>query len=161
MLSGIAACSVTDSAAMNSGTDNQQLIAGIESVDSTADGSSLLDVIFYVANQGDTDVDMLVWNTPFEKILSADVFKVEHNGEPVPYNGRKVKRGTPQADSFITVPAGERIETLLNMTTYYAMEQAGEYSVVFEPVVIGGVSQLNELTPVELVPGAVSLEIVE
>ena len=161
LMAGITACSVTDTVAMKDETDSPDLIAGIEPVESADSASSSTSLIFYVANQGDADIEMLMWNTPFEKTLSADVFTVKLNGESVTYNGRKVKRGTPQPDSFIKVPAGERVEIRLDMATYYAMEQAGEYSVTFEPVVINGVSHLNEQSPVRLASETLRLEIVE
>jgi len=159
LVAGIAACSVTETVAMKTDIDDQKLIAGIEPVATKDDGGSSSELTFQVTNQSDTDIEMLVWNTPFEKMLSADIFMVERDGESVAYIGRKVKRGTPQPEHYLTVPAGERVEKTLDMATYYDMEQAGEYSIVFNPTSIDGVYQLNEETPIQLESATVKLKI--
>lgn len=161
LVTGIAACSVTETVAMKTDTDDQNLIAGIEPAAAKDDGGSLSELTFHVTNQSDTDIEMLVWNTPFEKLLSADVFLVERDGESVAYVGRKIKRGTPQPEHYMTVPAGERVDKTLDIANYYDMEQAGEYTIVFNPISIDGVYQLNQETPIQLESATVKLKVAE
>ncbi|MEE9319402.1 MAG: hypothetical protein V3U76_03055 [Granulosicoccus sp.] len=144
---------------MKTDMESQKLIAGIEPLVEKADDESSSVLTFHVTNQSDMDVEMLIWNTPFEKILSADIFIVELNGESVAYIGRKVKRGTPQSGSYLTVHAGERLDKTIDMSLYYDMEKAGEYTITFNPVAINGVHQLNQETPIQLVPATVKLDV--
>jgi hypothetical protein len=160
LMAGATACSATNTAAMKTETDNDKLFAGIEAPEPGTDGKAHTELTFYVSNRGDADIQMLVWNTPFEKILSADVFSVKHDGETMPYNGRKIKRGTPQPENYLTVHAGERLETILDISAYYDMDQPGEYSVAYNPVNIDGSFQMNGLTPVNQATDAVTMKIV-
>lgn len=124
------------------------LVAGIEEAASGTrlEASALLR--FYLRNTSETDIDFLTWNTPFEQELSADVFQVRLAGEPVAYTGRMVKRGAPQPENYLRVPAGQQIETLVDLSDWYDMERPGRYLVIFDPVVIDGVARLNQDTPV-------------
>lgn len=161
LMAGATACSATNTADMKTESDKDKLFAGIEAPEPDTDGKAHTELTFYVINRGDADIQMLVWNTPFEKILSADVFSVKHDGETMPYNGRKIKRGTPQSDNYITVHAGERLETSLDISAFYDMDQPGEYSVAYNPVHIDGSFHMNGLTPVNPVTDAVTLKIAE
>lgn len=130
----------------------QNLHAGISTVSAeergTAGHSSRL--VFHVENRSDKPVSVLTWNTPLEKELSADVFEVSLNGQLMAYQGRKVKRGTPQAEDYIRIPTGGRIETVVDIARYYDMSQSGRYTVLYRPDEIGGVTRLNQQTPVSM-----------
>lgn len=125
----------------------QPWVAGIESADDTALST---DIRFHVFNNSDTAVSMLIWNTPFEPELSADIFTVTYNGVPMPYLGRMVKRSTPGDKDYLVIAARERMEALVDMARYYQMSEPGKYRVQLTPSVIDGQSRLNEQTPVQL-----------
>ena len=125
----------------------QLLVAGIELTDDTVVPT---DIRFHVLNTSDAAVSMLIWNTPLEQELSADIFTVTLNGVPMPYLGRMVKRSTPSEKDYLAVPAHESIEALVDMATYYEMSEPGEYQVRFTPSIIDGQSRLNEQTPVQI-----------
>lgn len=130
----------------------QSLQAGIELA--TADSRSAADeqpqVVFHVSNSSEQPVKMLIWNTPLEKELSADVFEVVHNGKPVEYLGRMVKRGEPQESDFVEVPAGGRVEATIDIARYYDISEPGGYALSYKSHRIGDVMQLNQKTPVTM-----------
>ena len=132
---------------MHNPLDQQVLVAGMEVADHTAVSS---DITFHVLNTSDAAVDMLIWNTPLERELSADIFTVTFDGVPMAYQGRKVKRSTPSAKDYLRIPAHERVEALLDMAVYYEMSEPGEYQVRFTPPIIDGQSRMNEQTLVQL-----------
>lgn len=125
----------------------QALSAGIEAADDTALAS---DIRAYVLNTTDAAVDMLIWNTPLEPELSADIFTVTFEGAPMTYQGRMVKRSTPSATDYVSIPAHERVETVIDMADYYEMSEPGEYLVRLTPSMINGQHRFNEQTPVKL-----------
>lgn len=107
--------------------------AGISSAEN-ADAIMELPVLFYVANEGVESVELLKWNTPLEKVLSADIFKVTRDGTAVDYVGRTMKRSSPEADDFMVLDAGARQETLIDIARYYDTSAAGSYEVTFQPL---------------------------
>ncbi len=130
----------------------QPLQAGIALV--TEDTRSAADerpqVVFHVSNSGEQPVRMLTWNTPLEKELSADVFEVVRDGKPVEYLGRMVKRGEPQERDFVEVPAGGRVEAIIDIARYYDISEPGAYTLSYKSYRIGDVMQLNQETPVTM-----------
>lgn len=141
---------------------NMMLVAGISQdspVNSGAEKDSAALLNFYVENKNSADVQMLIWNTPFEQELSADIFTVSLDGQAVPYLGLKIKRGKPVADDFIVVPHGKKVETQIDIANYYDLSAPGQYIVALTPSVIGGTVYLNELTPVLAEGSTMSVEI--
>ena len=110
-----------------------------------ARGSSSL-VTFYAVNNTDSDIRMLTWNTPFEKILSADIFLAFRDGEPLPYLGRKIKRSNPSTDDYLLIPAGQTIQSAMDIAKYYGIAEAGTYTVSINLPNIDGVAMLNQET---------------
>lgn len=137
---------------MKDAVSSQPLQAGISLT--AADGSSAAVespmVVFHVSNVSDEAVNMLKWNTPLETELSADVFEVRRDGQPVEYLGRMVKRGTPAEGDFISIPPGGRVNVIIDLARYYDMSEPGHYSVSYKPDLIDGVVQLNQQTPVTM-----------
>ena len=118
-------------------------------------------VTFYVSNTASTEVQVLIWNTPLENPLSADVFLVTKAGEPVPYTGRKVKRGKPLPEHYITLAAGETREVLVDIARYHDVTSPGPYSVTLKFPEIDGVSQLNQMTSARVDPHALTFTIAD
>ena len=103
--------------------------------------------------------EMLLWNTPFEPVLSADTFAVARDGEPVPYRGRTVKRATPPGDgAVVRLAPGETLERTVALSNHYAMDAPGTYEIGFvpRPVLVddgsGGVREFATLVPADAAP---------
>lgn len=139
--------------------NEQSLRAGIEPQGEDSAAEQSFSVIFYIANATDQAVSVLAWNTPLEKELSADVFDVSLDGQLMPYQGRMVKRGTPQPTDFIHIPAGGRVEADVDIARYYDMSAAGSYRVSYKADMVDGVTQLNQQTPVSMVSQVITLDV--
>lgn len=121
----------------------QALSVGIES------GTAML-AAFYVVNNTNSDISMLIWNTPFEKMLSADIFTVTRGDKAMPYLGRKVKRGSPGNTDYLMVPAGEKLTAAMDIATYYGATEPGKYTMTLKLPEIEGVTKLNQETVVAI-----------
>ena len=107
-------------------------------------------VLFFLSNPREEAARVLKWNTPLEEELSADVFLVARDGKPVDYLGRMVKRGTPQEQDYVDVPAGGRIESTVDIGRYYDITEPGTYTVAYKHVQADGITQLNQETAVKM-----------
>lgn len=157
---GCSACTASDKVsqvkAMQEASVKELLVAGVQVADDTTVSS---EITFYVSNNSNVAVRMLIWNTPLESELSADVFTVTLDGMPVAYQGRMVKRSSPSDKDYLIIPAHERVESQVDMAVYYAMSEPGEYQVRFTPATIDGQARLNEQTPVQLDATTLTLRI--
>lgn len=140
-------------------TEGLMLKIGIEERNLQGDTKLPPMLMFYVTNNHDVDIDMLIWNTALENPLSADIFAVQLNGEAMIYQGRKVKRGAPALKDFITISSGGGIEAVVDITAYYDMSRPGEYSISLEPMTIYSSIDLNEITQVQIKPATITLRI--
>lgn len=114
-------------------------------------------VLFYVVNNTTSDITMLRWNTPFEKTLSADIFLVMRGEEKMSYLGRKVKRGNPDSDDYLLIPAGRKIESTIDIGKYYGLSEPGEYTVSINLPAIDGLSRFNQHTSVQIESGTANI----
>lgn len=130
--------------------NKQALSVGIEK------GETQL-VTFYVVNNTTSNISMLIWNTPFEKTLSTDMFLVTHGVTKLPYLGRKVKRSNPGSGDYLLVPAGQKLKAAMDITKYYGLTESGEYSVTINLPLIDGSTRLNQETTVTVESGALSV----
>lgn len=108
-------------------------------------------------NAGSQPIELLLWNTPFEAPLSADLFEVSNGGEPVRYVGRLVKRGTPPAEAWTTLAPGEQIDAVIDLAQHYQLSAPGTYEVALRVPVIDGVVRFNESTPVRVIGDSITL----
>ncbi|MFE1792117.1 hemopexin repeat-containing protein [Streptomyces sp. NPDC059525] len=84
---------------------------------------------FEIENVGDTDYNLLVWNTPLE----GEVFnflEVRCGDRLIPYDGRLVTRGDPGPDSYRRLAAGETIVEELDISESYALDEVGYYQII-------------------------------
>lgn len=114
---------------------------------------------FFVVNNTSKDVDILIWGTPFEKRLSADIFTVSKNGVAMPYLGRLVKRGKPSPQDYMKIDAGATLQTYIDIASYYDMSASGQYTVQLKLAKDNGGSRLNQETTVALDDNTVILSI--
>ncbi|MGQ7846235.1 hypothetical protein ACUNV4_17255 [Granulosicoccus sp. 3-233] len=157
------ACSASDKLpqedVMPAEIGQQTLQAGIELA--TAAGEGPPPIVFHVSNHASQAVDILTWNTPLEKELSADVFVVVRDGKTMEYLGRMVKRGSPQPHDYVTVPAGGRVDATVDIGQYYDMSEPGDYSISYRPYLVDGLMQLNQETPIAMKKATLSFTIKE
>jgi len=85
-----------------------------------------------LTNSSSTDIKILKWNTPFEAILSADIFHLEYKHKHIAYIGRRVKRSKPTTKDYITLQAGESRVIHIDLSKYYAMQEQGTYTVSYK-----------------------------
>ncbi len=115
----------------------------------------------WVENTSSSAVELLIWNTPFEQPLSADIFTVTRNGEPLPYQGRMVKRASPQPGDWLALSPGERLTVDVDLALAYGIEGAGDYRVALAPVSIGSSLRFNEGFRAHLVGGDMRFSVVD
>ncbi len=90
-----------------------------------------------LTNTGDTALSVLRWDTPFEEILSSDVFQVERTQKGWPlveraaYVGREVKRAEPGEDQYLVLEPGTTISQSVELNDYYRIDKADRRNVRF------------------------------
>lgn len=102
-------------------------------------------VRFELRNDSVSDLKVLAWRTPFAG-FEADLFDVRRDGKPVAYLGRLVKRVEPTDADYLTIAAGDALETTFDLSKVYDMTAAGDYTVRFRPdaLVIDGVREVAD-----------------
>lgn len=131
-----------------------------------------------LTNIGAETVSILLWDTPFERTLSENVFLIEKatKGFPLPvvskYSGRSVKRSKPSAENYQIILPGEMLSTNVKLNDYYDITEFGEHSVRFvghiRYEVMGGLQgrakmsldSINSLTNAELLTNSVAVSLV-
>ena len=95
----------------------------------TFDSSEPITLRFQLTNQTDHDIYVLKWFTPLEG-LNSDCLVVKRNGKTkVRYDGPMVKRGKPNNEDFLFVPAGKTIEAEFDLSESYAVSRPARYQV--------------------------------
>ncbi len=90
-----------------------------------------------LSNSGVQPLSILSWDTPFEQILSSDVFRIERVTkqwplkESAPYIGREVKRRTPQAEHYLTMQPGESLSKVVQLNDYYRIDKSDTRQIRF------------------------------
>jgi peptidyl-Lys metalloendopeptidase len=82
-----------------------------------------------LANAGAADVHVLAWNTPFEAAWFGTPFAVSRDGAALPYGGAMVKRGDPEAEEYVTIPAGKAVAAVADLAAVYPLDAPGAYEV--------------------------------
>ena len=141
-------------------------------------GQTVGSVDVSLTNMGAETVSILLWDTPFERTLSENVFLIEKaaKGFPLPqvskYSGRSVKRSTPLAEHYQIILPGDVLSTNVKLNDYYDITEFGEHSVRFvghiRYEVLGGLQgrakssldSVNSLTYAELSTNSVAVSLV-
>jgi len=85
-----------------------------------------------ISNESNEALKILTWNTPLEKMISADLFKIQNGKNTAQYLGRMVKRGTPTEADYTHLSAGETRTVSIELAKYYQMEVKGNYAVTYK-----------------------------
>jgi len=132
-----------------------------------------IEVRFTLINQSETGLYVLEWYTPLEG-LYGDIFRVERDGEPVPYNGPLVMRGDPTGDDYVYLDPGESASATVDLTAVgendapaYDFSRPGRYTIAFVSPRISDVAQsvskmarsVEDLHPVQIPSEPITVEI--
>jgi hypothetical protein len=94
-----------------------------------ANGESL-PLTFTLTNHGDAGLYVLKWLTPFEGIAN-EIFRVERDGEILPYEGPLVMRGDPIEEEYLFLAAGASASATVNLATVYDLSEPGAYTIAY------------------------------
>jgi peptidyl-Lys metalloendopeptidase len=123
---GLAASAVPASA-----QETAALKGTIEMARSKFAGTGPVEVTFTLTNTSGGALHVLKWHTPLEG-FKADIFRVERDGQRVPYVGPLYKRGAPRPEDYVTLAPGESATASVDLTAGYATYDAGCYTVQLE-----------------------------
>lgn len=83
---------------------------------------------FELSNGSDSPLQVLTWNTPLEG-WKGTVLRVTRDGEELSYGGPMLKRGDPQADAYVEIPAGGKVDATVDLAEVYDVSRPGTYRV--------------------------------
>jgi len=93
-----------------------------------AEDSVLVNVA--ITNPNKNTIRILRWYTPFDGVKE-DLFAVTVNGKVVEYTGADYKRPAPQDKDYITLKAGETLETTIDLASFYDFSESGYYQITY------------------------------
>jgi hypothetical protein len=142
-----------------------QLEAILE-VPATLPGGEAVNLRFTLINNTDTRLYVLKWFTPLEG-LGGEIFRVEREGQVIPYEGPLASRAVPTPDAYVSLDAGESVSAEVDLATAYDFSKAGEYTIEFLSPSISHVARteaqmaktMDDLRPVQIPSNVVTIEI--
>jgi len=81
-----------------------------------------------LTNTGATPRFVLKWHTPVDGI-TAPLFEVKRDGQPVRYLGIKAKRPAPGPDDYLRLEAGASLSSTVELSAQYEMHVTGAYTL--------------------------------
>ncbi len=146
-------------------TSEADLVARLETPAALPNGETV-PLSFTLTNNTDADLYVLKWYTPLEGI-AGEIFRVERDGQPVPYQGILATRAAPSAEDYILLEPGASASADVDLATAYDFSQAGAYTIEFIPPRISHVAKteaematsLDDLGPVQMPSNQVTVEI--
>jgi hypothetical protein len=127
------------------------------------DGDSV-ELEFTLINHSETGVYVLKWYTPLEGV-AGEIFRVERDGQPIPYEGPLVMRGDPTPDAYVFLDAGASVSATVDLAAagetgipVYDFSEPGAYAIAFISPRISHVartedqmaSSVNDLGPIQM-----------
>jgi hypothetical protein len=146
-------------------TTETQLEARIEAPATLTTGETV-NLRFTLTNRTDAKLYVLTWYTPLEGI-AGEIFRVERDGQAVPYEGILATRAVPSADDYVLLGPGESASAEVDLATAYDFSQAGTYTIEFVSPNISHVARteaemaasLDDLGPVQMPANTVTVQI--
>lgn len=125
-----------------------------------------VEVEFTLTNQTETGLYVLKWYTPLEGI-AGEIFRVERNRQPIPYQGPLVSRGAPTGEDYVFLEPGGSASATVDLATAYDFSDPGEYTIAFISPRISHVARseeematsMDDLGPVEIASDSIVVEI--
>jgi hypothetical protein len=141
------------------------LSATLEAPSRLPDGERVA-VRFTLTNDSDAERYVLTWYTPLEGI-GGEIFRVERDGQAVPYTGILAMRGDPTPEGYIRLPAGQSASAEIDLATSFDLSKPGEYTIEFLSPRISHVARseaemarsVDDLGPVDIPANTVTVEI--
>jgi len=88
-------------------------------------------ILVTLTNSSNEPLRVLKWNTPLEKVLSANIFKLKNGSKNIEYQGRLVKRGQPKEEDYTLFDIGESRTVTISLPQYYKMLKKGDYTIEY------------------------------
>ena len=98
---------------------------------------------FTLTNNSEADLYVLKWYTPLEGI-AGEIFRVERDGQLIPYEGILAMRGDPTPEAYLLLEAGRSVSAEVDLATAYDFSPAGEYTITFLSPRISDVARTKE-----------------
>lgn len=141
------------------------LEAVLQAPETLPNGDSV-EIAFTLTNHSDTGLYVLTWYTPLEGIFG-EIFHVEHDGRPVPYQGPLVMRGDPIPENYVFLDNGESVAATVDLADVYDFSEPGEYTISFISPRISDLAMsedemaasMDELGPIDIASNDVTVEI--
>jgi len=142
-----------------------ELSATLEAPSSLPNGE-VVQLQFTLTNHSTERMYVLTWYTPLEGIFG-EIFRVERDGQAIPYEGPLVMRGDPLPENYVLLEPGASVSAEVDLATAYDFSQAGEYTIEFVSPRISHVAKtesefaasVDDLGPVEIPCSPLSLKI--
>lgn len=142
-----------------------ELRATLEAPASLPNGEAVT-VKFTLTNNTAERLYVLKWYTPLEGI-AGKIFRVERDGQVIPYQGMLAKRGAPSPKAYVLLEPGESVSAAVDLATAYDFSKAGEYTIEFLSPSISHVARteaemaktVDDLGPVQIASSRVTVEI--
>lgn len=83
-----------------------------------------------VTNTTRHPVHLLRWQLPSEELEGA-LFRIERDGEAVPYTGPLIKRPAPGPDDRVKLDPGESLSYQVELTSAYDLSRNGRYTIEY------------------------------
>ena len=97
-------------------------------------------ILVTLTNKSNEPLRVLKWNTPLEKVLSANIFKLKNGSKNIEYQGRLVKRSQPKEEDYTLFDIGESRTVTISLPQYYKMLKKGDYTIEYR----GKFNSLNQ-----------------
>jgi peptidyl-Lys metalloendopeptidase len=88
-------------------------------------------------NDSAEDIYLVRWQTALAGVED-NLFDVSLDGKAVAYTGRLYKRGTPQAEDYVRIPAGGSRSAAVELSSVYDMAHTGEYAIRYQVALTDG-----------------------
>lgn len=121
---------IADSTAWASGLP-RGLEVDLESVKASYSADDKVIVKITYTNKTDQDINLLVWGTALESVVTHDFLKVVYDGEELPYIGIHAKRLPPTQSSYRLIAAGASVSGQVDLSSSYDIVAKGQYSVAY------------------------------
>jgi hypothetical protein len=129
------------------------------------DGDSV-ELAFTMINQSETGLYVLKWYTPLEG-LGGEIFRVERDGQPIPYEGPLAMRGDPTPEGYVLLDAGASVSATVDLAAAYDFSKPGTYTIAFISPRISHVARteaemaktVEDLGPIQICSNRVTVSI--
>ncbi|MGD1992514.1 MAG: hypothetical protein PVI59_04900 [Anaerolineae bacterium] len=163
-VSVLGACAPASSGA--AGEHTQSDLEAVLQSPSTLSTREPVEVEFTLINHTETGLYVLTWYMPLEGI-AGEIFRVERDGQPIPYEGLLASRGVPTPEDYVFLEPGGSASATVDLATVYDFSEPGQYTIAFISPRISHVAtaedemaaSMDDLGPVEIASDSIVVEI--